>query len=108
MWIKTNVPPLYGNCFLHDKEYLLVFWRNGALRGTDWDNCHTYWISPLNARKAEENLCHNGDLIEEMAGCFGYSLNDLADLGPEGVDVAIRCYALPQAINRALEEEEGK
>ena len=29
VWIKTNVPPLYGNCFLHDKEYLLVFWRNG-------------------------------------------------------------------------------
>ena len=49
-WIKTNVPPLYGSCFLHDKEHLLVFWRNGALRGTDWDNCHTYWISPINAR----------------------------------------------------------
>lgn len=58
--------------------------------------------------KAEENLCHNGDLIEETAECFGYSLNDLEDLGPEGVDVAIRCYVLPQAINRALEEEEDK
>ena len=62
----------------------------------------------LSAWEAEENLCHNGDLIEEMAGCFGYSLNDLADLGPEGVDVAIRCYVLPQAIERALEEEEEK
>lgn len=60
----------------------------------------------LNAWKAEENLCHNGDLIEEMAGCFGYSLNDLADLGAEGVDVAVRCYVLPQAISRVLEEEE--
>lgn len=58
----------------------------------------------LSAWKAEENLCHNGDLIEETAGCFGYSLNDLADLGAEGVDVAIRCYVLPQAIDRALEE----
>ena len=62
----------------------------------------------LSAWKAEENLCHNGDLIEEMAGCFGYSLDDLADLGPEGVDVAIRCYVLPQAIDRVLEEEEDE
>ena len=60
----------------------------------------------LSAWKAEENLCHNGDLIEETAGCFGYSLNDLAELGAEGVDVAIRCYVLPEAIRRALEEEE--
>lgn len=57
--------------------------------------------------KAEENLCHNGDLIEEMAEAFGYSsLNELANLGAEGVDVAIRCYVLPEAINRALEEED--
>ena len=61
----------------------------------------------LSAWKAEENLCHNGDLIEEMAGAFGYSsINELANLGAEGVDVAIRCYVLPEAIRRALEEEE--
>lgn len=48
VWIKTNVPSLYGTYFLHDKEYLLVFWRGGALRGTDWDNCHTYFISGTN------------------------------------------------------------
>lgn len=61
----------------------------------------------LNAWKAEENLCHNGDLIEEMAEAFGYSsLNELANLGAEGVDVAIRCYVLPEAIRRALEEED--
>lgn len=62
----------------------------------------------LNEWKAEENLCHNGDLIEEAAGCFGYSLNDLSELEAEGVDVAIRCCVLPQAIERALEEEEDE
>ena len=50
MWIKTNVPSLYGNAFLHDKEYLLAFWRGGALRGTDRDTCHTYWMSGMNLR----------------------------------------------------------
>ena len=58
--------------------------------------------------KAEENLCHNGDLIEEMEECYGYSFEQLADLGPEGIDVAIRCYVLPQAIDIALEEEEDE
>lgn len=62
----------------------------------------------FNAWEAEENLCHNGDLIEEAARCFGYSLNDLTDLGPEGVDVAVRCYVLPQAIDKVLEEEEDE
>ena len=83
------------------KEYLYdLFCDNDSVTGNA-SGSYT-----LNAWKAEENLCHNGDLIEEAAGCFGYSLNDLADLGPEGVDVAIRCYVLPQAINRVLEEEE--
>lgn len=85
------------------KEYLYdLFCDNDSVTGNA-SGSYT-----LNAWKAEENLCHNGDLIEETAGCFGYSLNDLADLGPEGVDVAIRCYVLPQAINRVLEEEEER
>lgn len=85
------------------KEYLYnLFWNSDRVTGNA-SGSYTF-----TAWKAEENLCHNGDLIEEMAGCFGYSLNDLANLGSEGVDVAIRCYVLPQAIDRALEEEEEK
>lgn len=55
---------------------------------------------------AEECICHNGDLVRDMAECFGYSFDQLADLGPEIIDVNIRCYVLPEAIRRALEEEE--
>ena len=62
----------------------------------------------FNAWKAEENLCHNGDLIEDMAHFYGYSFGQLANLGAEGVDVAIRCYVLPEAISRVLEEEEDE
>lgn len=84
------------------KEYLNnLFVNNDRVTGND-SGSYTF-----SAWKAEENLCHNGDLIEEMAEAFGYSsLNELANLGAEGVDVAIRCYVLPQAIGRALEEEE--
>lgn len=85
------------------KEYLYdLFLDNDSVTG---NASGSYTLS---AWRAEENLCHNGDLIEETAKCFGYSLNDLADLGAEGIDVAVRCYVLPQAINRALEEEEDK
>ena len=85
------------------KEYLYnLFWNSDRVTGNP---SGSYTFSTW---KAEENLSHNGDLIEETAGCFGYSLNGLADLGAEGVDVAIRCYVLPEAIERALEEEEGK
>ena len=59
----------------------------------------------FNAWKAEENLCHNGELIVYMAKCYGYSLDQLADLGPEAIDVSLRCYVLPEAIIRVLEEE---
>ena len=82
------------------KEYL-----NDLLFDNDRVTGNASGSYTFSAWKAEENLCHNGDLIEETAECFGYSLNDLANLGAEGVDVAVRCYVLPEAIRRALEEE---
>lgn len=54
---------------------------------------------------AEECICHNGELIRYMAKCYGYSFDQLADLGPEAIDVNLRCYVLPEAIIRVLEEE---
>lgn len=54
---------------------------------------------------AEECICHNGDLIEEMVGFYGYSFGQLAKIGPEAIDVNLRCYVLPEAIRIALEEE---
>ena len=103
IWTKKKKRSSQSSIKTKKKEYLYnLFWNSDRVTG---NASGSYTFS---AWKAEENLCHNGDLIEEMAGCFGYSLNDLANLGSEGVDVAIRCYVLPQAIDRALEEEEEK
>ena len=50
---------------------------------------------------AEENLCHNLDLIQEVGGVFGYlDLNN-----PEGCDMAIRCYYLGGCVKEALNED---
>lgn len=50
--------------------------------------------------KAEENICHNSELIAEVEEEFGKLKRD----DPEGIDVAIRCYLLPQAIDAAVDE----
>ena len=60
--------------------------------------------------KAEENLCHNMDELEEACDEFGQDIGEAVKHGAEYCDVTIRCYLLGQAISAALDEleEEGK
>ena len=53
-----------------------------------------------NVWQAEENLCHNLDLIQEVAREFGGL--DITD--PEGCDVSIRCYYLAECISEVLND----
>ena len=55
----------------------------------------------FNAWQAEENLCHNLDLIQEVASEFG----KLDLFNPEGCDVSIRCYYLRECISEVLNED---
>ncbi len=55
---------------------------------------------------AEENLCHNLDLLAEALEEFGYRDVDVLEKGAEWCDVTIRCYLLSQAIEDALDEVE--
>ena len=55
----------------------------------------------FNAWQAEEFLCHNLDLLQEVGGVFGYlDLNS-----PEGCDVSIRCYLLDECISEVLNKD---
>ena len=60
--------------------------------------------------KAEENLCHNMDELEDACNEFGQDIGWVFKRGAEFCDVTIRCYLLGQAIAAALDEleEEGK
>lgn len=64
----------------------------------------------LNTWQAEENICHNLDLLEEAYEEFGYSGKDFTNA--ESADVTIRCYilsgCLDEAINQLLNEEAEK
>ena len=60
--------------------------------------------------QAEENLCHNMDLLDEACNEFGQDIGEAVKQGVEYCDVTIRCYLLSQAISDAIDEleEEGK
>jgi hypothetical protein len=60
----------------------------------------------FNAWQAEENLCHNWDLLAEAMAEFGYSDKNVIEEGAEWADVTIRCYLLGQAIAEVLDEVE--
>lgn len=59
----------------------------------------------FNTWRAEENLCHNWDLLAEAIDEFCGDVNIL-EKGAEACDVTIRCYLLNQAISEVLDELE--
>ena len=52
----------------------------------------------FNAYEAEENLCHNMDLLKEACEMFGCDVSEEIERGPETCDVTIRCYLLGQVL----------
>lgn len=60
----------------------------------------------FNAWEAEENLCHNLDLLEEALEEFGSDKGYLLEHRAEAADVTIRCYLLSWAISEVLDELE--
>ena len=54
--------------------------------------------------QAEENICHNLDLLGEALTEFCCEPNYITEKGAEACDVTIRCYLLGQAISEVLDE----
>ena len=54
--------------------------------------------------QAEENLCHNLNLLGEALTEFCCEPNYITEKGAEACDVTIRCYLLGQAISEVLDE----
>lgn len=61
----------------------------------------------FNTWQAEENLCHNMDLLKEALEAFG-SGSEYLENGAEACDVTIRCYLLGNAIAEVLEEYDNE
>lgn len=59
----------------------------------------------FNTWQAEENLCHNLDLLREALNEFGSTDMNVLD-SAESCDVTIRCYLLGQLLGEVLDELE--
>ena len=59
----------------------------------------------FNTWQAEENLCHNLDLLKEACDAFGDEGTNILE-SAEGCDVTIRCYLLSQCLHEVLDELE--
>lgn len=73
-------------------------WTNDSVTG---NGSGSYTFSTW---QAEENLCHNFDLLKEALNEFGSNI-DILD-NAEACDVTIRCYLLGNAISNVLDELE--
>ena len=58
----------------------------------------------FNTWQAEENLCHNLDILREALDEFGCDQSDALERGAEYCDVTIRCYLLSGCIWETLDE----
>ena len=59
----------------------------------------------FNTWQAEENLCHNLDLLKEACDAFGDEGTNILE-SAESCDVTIRCYLLGQVLGEVLDELE--
>ena len=60
----------------------------------------------FNAWIAEENICHNLDLLGEALNEFGCDATYILERGAESCDVTIRCYLLGECLQEVLDELE--
>ena len=58
----------------------------------------------FNAWEAEENLCHNLDLLGQALEEFGEAGDKLLLDGPEACDVTVRCWLLSECLNEVIDE----
>ena len=61
----------------------------------------------FNTWQAEENVCHNTDLLAEALEEWGQQGENILEKGAEWADVTIRCYLLGECIGTAMDELEA-
>lgn len=95
-YIKENMEYLEGK---DEQELYDKFFVEDSITG---NASGSYTFSTW---KAEENICHNMDLVQEAYDMFGYE-GIPSDVGAEAMDVTVRCYLLGQVLHDVLDEIE--
>ena len=100
-YIKENNIDVTSEDFDRDDLYERL-WISDSVTG---NGSGSYTFSTW---KAEENLCHNWDLLEEALDDFGETNVNITEKGAEWCDVTIRCYLLSRCLGDVIEELEEK
>lgn len=97
-WISENIDP---------KDYAdsdeLAQYLNETLFNEDSVTGNASGSYTFSSWEAEENICHNLNLLFEAEENFGYE-NNMLKINAESCDVTIRCYLLAECIDKALQE----
>lgn len=104
-YIEQNNIKVYTSNRVEIQERLQDdLWLNDSVTGNA-SGSYTF-----NTWEAEENICHNFELLGEALSEFGREASYLLERGAEACDVTIRCYLLAQCLEEVLNEleEEGE
>ena len=94
-YIEENKEYLKGND--ENELYDIMFLEDSITGNASGSYTFSTW-------KAEENICHNLDLLKEALEMFGDSFENAMETGAEYCDVTIRCYLLGQALGEVLDD----
>ena len=82
-------------CILYDNLYGVLFLEDSVTGNSSGSYTFNRW-------EAEENICHNATLIQNVIDRYGAKNIDFEEA--EGIDVAIRCCVLKKVLKEVIEE----
>lgn len=80
---------------LEEKLYDVLFIEDSVTGNSSGSYTYNRW-------EAEENLCHNGVLIQNVINTYG--IDNISFDDAEGIDVSIRCFILEDVIKEVVAE----
>lgn len=104
-WMKDNIEEIIEKYDEPDDNTMRediydILWMSDSVTGNA-SGSYTF-----NTWAAEENICHNWDLLLEAFDEFGGCPDNVMEKGAEYCDVTIRCYILGEILDDYLESDE--
>ena len=101
-WLRENKDVLNAENTREEiqEEIYNMLWIDDSVTGNA-SGSYTF-----NTWQAEENLCHNWELLAEALEEFGCNTAEAIEKGAEYCDVTIRCYLLGQILDEVMSEKE--
>ena len=104
-WLADNLDECINTVKDAEMDDLSDFesWLNDRLFCEDSVTGNASGSYTFSTWQAEENLCHNLDLLGDALEEFGCDASYMTEKGAEACDVTIRCYLLGEVISTVFE-----